>query len=116
VSGSKIRNDVEAQQALVRQTVMRASRSVSIATEVKQAVASKGNAMVADVMAEIRDSSQYVAITGGGVLLLRSLLADVLAHEAKEPGRDYLLVDGPLASQLNSIGVLFGLIFRAAGK
>jgi len=111
-----IRNDVEAQQALVRQTVMRASRSVSIATEVKQAVASKGNAMVADVMAEIRDSSQYVTITGGGVLLLRSLLADVLAHEAKEPGRDYLLVDGPLASQLNSIGVLFGLIFRAAGK
>ncbi len=111
-----IRNDVEAQQALVRQTVMRASRSVSIATEVKQAVASKGNAMVADVMAEIRDSSQYVAITGGGVLLLRSLLADVLAHEAKELGRDYLLVDGPLASQLNAIGALFGLIFRAAGK
>ncbi len=111
-----IRNDVEAQQALVRQAVMRASRSVSIATEVQQAVASKGNAMVADVLGEIRDSKQFVAITGGGVLLLRSLLADVLAHEAKEPGRDYLLVDGPLASQLNAIGVLFGLIFRAAGK
>jgi hypothetical protein len=83
-----IRNDVEAQQALVRQTVLRASRSVSIAAEVQQAVASKGNAMV----------------------------ADVLQHEAKEAGRDYLLVDGPLASHLNAIGALFGLIFRAAGK
>ncbi|NTU77919.1 MAG: hypothetical protein HGA45_00710 [Chloroflexales bacterium] len=111
-----IRNDVEAQQALVRQTVTRASRSVSIATEVQQAVASKGNAMVADVLAEVRDCRQFVAITGGGVLLLRPLLAEVLAHEAKEPGRDYLLVDGPLASQLNAIGALFGLIFRAAGK
>jgi hypothetical protein len=33
------------------------------------------------------------------LLLLRPLLAEVLTHEAKEPGRDYLLVDGPLASQ-----------------
>jgi hypothetical protein len=113
---SVIRNDVEAQQALVRQTVMRASRSVSIATEVQQAVASKGNAMVADVLAELRDSTQFVAITGGGLLLLRPLLAEVLQHESKEPGRDYLLVDGPLASQLNAIGALFGLLFRAAGK
>jgi hypothetical protein len=40
----------------------------------------------------------------------------VVQHEAKEPGRDYLLVEGPLASELNAIGVLFGLIFRAAGK
>lgn len=100
----------------MRQTVTRASRSVSIAAEVQQAIASKGNAMVADVLAQIRDCAQFVAITGGGVLLLRPLLAEVLAHEAKEPGRDYLLVDGPLASQLNAIGVLFGLIFRAAGK
>ena len=113
---SVIRNDVEAQQALVRQTVMRASRSVSITAEVQQAVASKGNAMVADVLAELRDSTHFVAITGGGVLLLRPLLADVLAHEAKAPGHDYLLVDGPLASHLNAIGVLFGLMFRAAGK
>lgn len=108
--------DVEAQQALVRQTVTRASRTVSIANEVQQVVASKGNAIVADVLAELRDSTQFVVITGGGVLLLHPLLADVLAHEAKEPGRDYLLIDGPLASQLNAIGALFGLIFRASGK
>lgn len=68
------------------------------------------------MLGELREGSQYVVITGGGVLLLRSLLTDVLAHEAKEPGRDYLLIDGPLASQLNAIGALFGLIFRAAGK
>ena len=111
-----IRNDVEAQQALVRQTIMRASRSVSIAEDVRRVVASKGNAIVADVLGELRESSQLVAITGGGVLLLHDLLVDVLQQEAKEPGRDYLLVDGPLASQLNAIGVLFGLIFRAAGK
>jgi hypothetical protein len=111
-----IRNDVEAQQALVRQSITRASRRVSIAGAVQQAVASKGNAIVADVLSELRDSSQFVAITGGGALLLHDLLLDVLQHEAKEPGRDYLLVAGPLASQLNAIGVLFGLIFRAAGK
>lgn len=111
-----IRNDVEAQQALVRQTVTRASRSVSIAAEARQAVASKGNAIVVDVLSEVRECAQYVVITGGGALLLRQLLADVLAHEAKESGRDYLMVDGPLASQLNAIGALFGLVFRAAGK
>jgi hypothetical protein len=111
-----IRNDVEAQEALVRQSIMRASRSVSIAAEVRQAVASKGNAIVADVLSELRAGSHFVAITGGGVLLLRPLLADVLQHEAKEPGQDYLIVDGPLASHLNAIGALFGLIFRAAGK
>jgi hypothetical protein len=111
-----IHNDVEAQQALVRQTITRASRSISITEDVQRVVASKGNAIVADVLSELRDSKLFVAITGGGVLLLRPLLAEVLAHEDKEPGRDYLLVDGPLASQLNAIGVLFGLIFRAAGK
>jgi hypothetical protein len=111
-----IRNDVEAQQALIRQTVQRASRTVSIAAEVEQAVVSKGNAMVADVLGELRDSRLFVAVTGGGALLLRNLLAAVLEHEAKEAGRDYLLMDGALASQLNVIGVLFGLIFRAAGK
>ena len=111
-----IRNDVEAQHALVRQTITRSSRSVSIAEDVQRVVASKGNAMVADVLAELRDSSQFVAITGGGVLLLHELLVTVLQQEAKEPGRDYLLIDGPLASQLNAIGVLFGLLFRAAGK
>jgi len=47
---------------------------------------------------------------------LHELLVTVLQQEAKEPGRDYLLIDGPLASQLNAIGVLFGLLFRAAGK
>ncbi|GAB4440199.1 MAG: hypothetical protein OHK0015_35860 [Chloroflexi bacterium OHK40] len=111
-----IRNDVEAQQALVQQTITRASRSVSIAGEVRRAVAGKGNAIVADVLGELRESTQFVAITGGGVLLLRDLLLDVLQQEAKEVGRDYLLIDGPLASELNAIGVLFGLIFRAAGK
>jgi hypothetical protein len=111
-----IRNDVEAQQALVRQSVTRASRSVSIAADVRQVVLSKGNAIIADVLGELRESRQLVAITGGGVLLLRDLLLDVLQREEKEPGRDYLLVDGPLASQLNAIGVLFGLIFRATGK
>lgn len=111
-----IRNDVEAQQALVRQTITRASRSVSIADDVRGVVASKGNAIIADVLGELRESRQLVAITGGGVLLLRDLLLDVLQQEAKEPGRDYLLIDGPLASQLNAIGVLFGLTFRAAGK
>jgi len=111
-----IRNDVEAQQALVRQTVTRSSRSVSIAEDVQRVVASKGNAMVADVLAELSDSAMFVVITGGGVLLLHELLVSVLQQEAKEQGRDYLLVDGPLASELNAIGVLFGLIFRAAGK
>lgn len=111
-----IRNDVEAQQALVKQTITRSSRSVSIAEEIQRVVASKGNAIIADVLSELRDSTQFVAITGGGLLLLRELLVPVLQQEAKESGRDYVLVDGPLASELNAIGVLFGLIFRAAGK
>jgi len=89
---------------------------VSIAEDVQRVVASKGNAMVADVLAELSDSAMFVVITGGGVLLLHELLVSVLQQEAKEQGRDYLLVDGPLASELNAIGVLFGLIFRAAGK
>jgi hypothetical protein len=39
-----------------------------------------------------------------------------LAHQEKQSGQDYLLVDGPLASLLNVIGALFGIIFKAAGK
>lgn len=111
-----IKNDVEAQQALVRRQVTKSSRKVSIAEDVARVVASSGQAMVADVLAELRDSNQFVTITGGGVLLLNGLLTDVLAHEEKQSGQDYLLVDGPLASQLNVIGALFGIIFKAAGK
>jgi hypothetical protein len=100
----------------VRRQVTKSSRKVSIAEDVARVVASSGQAMVADVLAELRDSNQFVTITGGGVLLLNGLLTDVLAHEEKQSGQDYLLVDGPLASQLNVIGALFGIIFKAAGK
>ena len=48
----------------------------------------KGNAIVADILSELRQSSQFVAITGGGVLLLRPLLADVLAHCTASRPRD----------------------------
>jgi hypothetical protein len=113
---SAIRNDVEAQHALVTQTITRASRRVNIAQAIQPIIIGKGNAIVADVLSELRESRQFVAITGGGVLLLRDLLTEVLAREAKTPGEDYLIIDGPLASHVNAIGTLFGLIFRASGR
>ncbi|MBX0331443.1 hypothetical protein K2Z83_27705 [Oscillochloris sp. ZM17-4] len=111
-----IRGDVEAQQALVGKQVMKSGRWVNISADVARVVASNGQEMLADVLGELRDSRQFVTITGGGVRLLNGLLTDVLAHEAKQAGQDYLLVDGPLSSLLNVIGALFGLIHRAAGK
>jgi hypothetical protein len=89
---------------------------VNIAQAIQPIIIGKGNAIVADVLSELRESRQFVAITGGGVLLLRELLTEVLAREAKTPGDDYLIIDGPLASHVNAIGTLFGLIFRASGR
>jgi hypothetical protein len=111
-----IKNDVEAQQALVTRKVRRSSQMEDIGAAVDRAIATEGQAMIADVTAELRDSGYFVVITGGGVLLLNGLLTDVLGHEDKVAGKDYLLVDGPLASRLNVIGILFRLISLAAGK
>ncbi len=111
-----IKNDVEAQQALVTRKVRRSSQMEDIGESVDRAIATEGQAMIADVTAELRDSGYFVVITGGGVLLLNGLLTTMLGHEDKVAGKDYLLVEGRLASRLNVIGILFRLISVATGK
>jgi hypothetical protein len=108
-----IKNDVEAQQALVTRKVRRSSQMEDIGEAVDRAIATEGQAMIADVTAELRDSGYFVVITGGGVLLLNGLLTDQLDHEEKVIGKDYLVVDGAMASRLNVIGILFRLISLA---
>ncbi|RRR75565.1 MAG: hypothetical protein EI684_04355 [Candidatus Viridilinea halotolerans] len=111
-----IKNDVEAQQALVRRWVTKSSRRVTIDEDVQRVVAASGQSMLADVLADLRDSNLFVTITGGGVQLLNGLLTEVLAQEEKQAGRDYLIVDGPVSSLLNVVGALFALVFKASGK
>ena len=111
-----IRNDVEAQNVLITERVMRAGRWVSVTEDVRRVVASSGQSIVADVIGILRGSRLFTVITGGGVLRLNGQLTEVLYQEEKVAGDDYVLVDGPLASLLNVIGCLFGMVFRSNGN
>lgn len=111
-----IRNDVEAQHVLITEQVLRSGRRVNVTSDVLRVVASSGQSIVADVIGILRSSRLFTGITGGGVLRLDGQLTEVLDQEEKVAGQDYVLVGGPLASTLNVIGCLFGLIFRSTGK
>ena len=77
-------------------------------------MAPSSNGIIADVIGALRSSQKFTAITGGGVIPLNGRLSTVLDQEDKEPGRDYILMDGELSVTLNAIGTLFGLYFYIA--
>lgn len=108
--------DVSAQQALIRQTLLVSGRQRSIAQEVRDAINGQGQAIIGTVLPVLRQSRRFTTLTGGGVILLHDLLTPRLAAEAKMAGEDYLIINHGIASVSNAIGVMFGVIFRAAGR
>jgi hypothetical protein len=75
-----------------------------------------GHNLVGRMLPTFQDTRRYVIITGGGAVLLRQPIKDVLAAAGKEHGHDYLLIDHGLASILNSVGALFSVLFMAVRK
>jgi hypothetical protein len=64
----------------------------------------------------VQETRRFLVITGGGVLLLKKPLRDMLDAAEVEADRDYFLVNQDLASALNSVGALFAVLFMAAKK
>jgi hypothetical protein len=108
--------DVAAQRALVSQRLMVAGRTRDISGQVQEAIASQGQAILADLLPSLRQSHRFVIITGGGVILLHATIAERLALEPKRQGEDYDLVPPEFASVLNAVAVLFAVVLKAAKK
>jgi hypothetical protein len=61
-------------------------------------------------------SAHHAIKFGGGVILLKKPLLDMLDAAEVAADRDYFLVNRELASVLNSVGALFAVLFMAAKK
>lgn len=107
-------NDVAAQQALITRRLLVSGRQRQIDAEVADVLNSQGQAIIGTVLPVLRQSRRFVTITGGGVILLHDLLKPRLDADSKVRGEDYELINHGIASVVNSIGVLFSVIFRAA--
>lgn len=107
-------NDVAAQQALITKRLLVSGRLRNISAEVEEVLNSQGQAIIGTVLPVLRQSRRFVTITGGGVILLHELLKPRLDADSKVRGEDYELINHGIASVVNSIGVLFTVIFRAA--
>ena len=109
-------NDVSAQQALITRRLMVSGKTRDISQQVDQLLASKGSALISDVLPSLRQTELFVAITGGGVILLNGMLENRLQAEKKRAGEDYELIDPSVASILNAVGALFAILFLARGR
>jgi hypothetical protein len=109
-------SDVAAQRALITKRLMVSGRTRDISVQVQEAIASQGQAILADLLPSLRQSRRFVIITGGGVILLHERIAERLMLEPKRRGEDYDLIYPELAATLNAVAVLFAVIFKAAKK
>lgn len=75
-----------------------------------------GNDLISKVLPALQQTSRYVIITGGGVLLLHDLLIKSVETVGKQQPQDYLVVNHGLAAILNSVGALFAVLFMLAAK
>ncbi len=109
-------SDVAAQRALITKRLMVSGRTRDISVQVQEAIASQGQAILADLLPSLRQSRRFVIITGGGVILLQDRIAERLTLEPKRAGDDYDLIHPELAAMLNAVAVLFAVIFKSAKK
>lgn len=109
-------NDVTAQHALVARQALISGRMQNVSSEVDEMLQMHGHTLVGRMLPTFQDTRRYVIVTGGGAILLREPIVDVLAAAGKDQEQDYLLVDRRLASVLNSAGALFAVLFMAARK
>jgi hypothetical protein len=75
-----------------------------------------GQDLVGKMLEIVQETRRFLLITGGGVILLKEPLRDMLDAAEVEADRDYFLVNRDLASALNSVGALFAVLCMAAKK
>ena len=75
-----------------------------------------GHNLVGRMLPTFQDTRRYVIITGGGAILLRQPIIEVLSAAGKTQEQDYFLVNHGVASVLNSVGALFAVLFVAAKR
>jgi hypothetical protein len=109
-------NDVAAQQALISKRLLVSGRWKDISTEVQEVINAQGQALVAAMLPFLAQSQRFVIITGGGVILLHDLLEERLQTVNKVRGEDYEIINHTIASLLNAIGAMFGVIYRASAR
>lgn len=105
---------IAAQEALITRRLLIAGRRQDITPEVEKLLGSQGQAIVAEILPIILQTQSFVLVTGGGAILLRDLLMERLNAEGKVCGVDYDIIDPPLASVINGIGILFASILLAS--
>jgi hypothetical protein len=109
-------NDVTAQYALITRQALISGKMQPIEKEVVSVIESYGQDLVGKMLEIVQETRRFLLITGGGVVLLKKPLLDMLDAAEVEAERDYFLVNRELASVLNSVGALFAVLFMAAKK
>jgi hypothetical protein len=109
-------NDVTAQYALITRQALISGKMQTIEKEVVSVIDTYGQDLVGKMLEIVQETRRFLVITGGGVLLLKKPLRDMLDAAEVEAERDYFLVNRDLASVLNSVGALFAVLFMAAKK
>ena len=103
-------NDVTAQYALI------SGKMQTIEKEVVSVIDTYGQDLVGKMLEIVQETRRFLVITGGGVILLKKPLLDMLDAAEVAAERDYFLANRDLASVLNSVGALFAVLFMAAKK
>jgi hypothetical protein len=109
-------NDVTAQYALITRQALISGKMQTIEKEVVSVIDSYGQDLVGKMLEIVQETRRFLVITGGGAILLKKTMLDMLDAAEVEADRDYFLVNQNLASALNSVGALFAVLFMAAKK
>jgi hypothetical protein len=109
-------NDVTAQYALITRQALISGKMQTIEKEVMSVIDTYGQDLVGKMLEIVQETRRFLVITGGGVILLKKPLLDMLDAAEVAADRDYFLVNRDLASVLNSVGALFAVLFMAAKK
>jgi hypothetical protein len=109
-------NDVTAQYALITRQALISGKMQTIEKEVVSVIDTYGQDLVGKMLEIVQETRRFLVITGGGVILLKKPLRDMLDAAEVEADRDYFLVNRDLASALNSVGALFAVLCMAAKK
>jgi len=109
-------NDVTAQYALITRQALISGKMQTIEKEVVSVIDTYGQDLVGKMLEIVQETRRFLVITGGGVILLKKPLLEMLDAAEVAADRDYFLVNRDLASALNSVGALFAVLFMAAKK
>jgi hypothetical protein len=109
-------NDVTAQYALITRQALISGKRQTIEKEVVSVIDTYGQDLVGKMLEIVQETRRFLVITGGGVILLKKTLLDMLDAAEVAADRDYFLVNQDVASVLNSVGALFAVLFMAAKK